>query len=283
MSFLLDTFTDADGTTLAAHTGEIGATWAGPNATVYIIQSNQLTFPASSVINYAYSSGVPGGPEYDINYTVTPSVAGARDKGPTGRQDTTANTGYGAITNGQAWKLQKAIAGVVTILGTYNDPRALPFTAAAQLQLRDAAKKLFVDGVERISNPDNEITGAGRVGFYGRGGSSVLTIAQIEASEPAAGSVFNATGQAALSLTSHSHSYTLFQGGGTALADLTGAGESKAAMHSTGNAYTDFETPGEQPGHYTTPGHTWFHHQYALYKLGITDQPPGPIPPTYTP
>jgi hypothetical protein len=60
--------------------------------------------------------------------------------------------------------LFKTVAGVNTSLGTFNEALINGDERTIKLQIRDATKKVFIDGVERISSADNAITAAGRAG-----------------------------------------------------------------------------------------------------------------------
>jgi hypothetical protein len=57
------------------------------------------------------------------------------------------------------------VSGAQATLGTYagDSPST---TRAVKLQIRNAAKKVFIDGVERISSADNAITATGNPGLY---------------------------------------------------------------------------------------------------------------------
>jgi hypothetical protein len=164
VSAVRDTFTGADGTLLSAHAGELGAAWTlHPSYTGTLqLAGNRLRATSTTATAY-YASGVPSGAEYDVTATITRLSGSVNSIGILGRMDTAANTFYMARYSPSAWQLFKFVNGVSTQLGSAVSD-SFPDTRTVTLEIRDAAKKLFVDGVERISSPDNVITAAGRVG-----------------------------------------------------------------------------------------------------------------------
>jgi hypothetical protein len=175
MAFLTDTFTDTEGTTLASHSGEVGATWAKVTGITgnAEIASNRVRGTSSTTALY-YASGTPATAEYDI----TAVIRRQSDLGTVriyGRLSTTADTGYGVRFNGGAtnvWELQLIQAGTTTSLGTWAETFSNGEDRTVILEIRDATKKVYIDGVERISSADNTVTSAGRVGMRFFAGSS---------------------------------------------------------------------------------------------------------------
>lgn len=162
-----DSFTDADATPLGSHVSDSGHTWTLGTSVfgqLYINASNELANTFSS-LSWYYTSATPETAEYDIQCDISGSGSTG---GPNGRHSTSANTRYFVIYNSGAaqWELTKIVAGAKTILGTYaGDAPTSPRTVL--LQIRDATKKVFIDGAERISSTDNAITAAGRAGVEG--------------------------------------------------------------------------------------------------------------------
>jgi len=165
-----DTFTEASDTTLASHTGETGATWAKHASyagTIRVIGATdrirQDAVSGGDAVYYA--SGTPATAEYDVQASLY--VASNVDfAGLCGRIDTAANTYYLVIyyqANG-TWVLDKVVAGTATNLGTYTQALTLSQSYTVKLEIRDATKKVYIDGVERISSADNAITAAGKGG-----------------------------------------------------------------------------------------------------------------------
>jgi hypothetical protein len=166
-TFVNDTFTDSDGTDLSAHTGEVGATWAyngTDNSGTYLITTNRAHASAGSSRTAIYASGAPASAEYDVQATIT-IVAGTNHiSGVAGRMNISTSHYYIAAYHNTAdqWELRKSIAGVTTILGTWAESLGVGDSRTVKLEIRDAAKKLYVDGIERISSADNAITAAGK-------------------------------------------------------------------------------------------------------------------------
>jgi hypothetical protein len=78
-SFVLDTFTGSGGTTLAAHVGETGATWASVSGTpsdltAYALNgSGQLVMV--SALNPLYASGTPTSADYFVEIELIPTFS----------------------------------------------------------------------------------------------------------------------------------------------------------------------------------------------------------------
>lgn len=167
--FVSDSFTDTDSTALQSHTGETGATWtkhaSGLGADA-IINNNQLAFTDAAGAEY-YASGTPASAEYDVEADVV-VVDTTRDSavGVLGRVDTSALTWYLADHVGSLnqWRLFRRVNGSFTSLGSFSQDLTNATTYELKLEIRDAAKKLYVDGVERISNADDNVKPAGRAG-----------------------------------------------------------------------------------------------------------------------
>lgn len=193
-TFVNDTFTDTNNTNVESHTGETGATWT--EHTSYTsgnskIQTNRAYCATAS--SCLYASGAPATAEYDVT-AVMRCLSGAGNQGPAGRIDTGANTMYFARWDAVAagWQLFRISAGTATQLGStvsFSPSAGTDYTVL--LEIRDAAKKVFVDGVEQISNSNNTITAAGKAGFRSSTAASTTTGFHIDtftAADPAGGS-----------------------------------------------------------------------------------------------
>jgi hypothetical protein len=170
VTFLQDSFTAADGTLITARSGELGATWtvhsvynptpaSGRN---FAIENNGV-FPTvgGSVV---YASGVPGTDEYDVvaDYKY---VSNAGLTAICGRVDTAAATFYYVYHDGTQIILARMVSGTVTSMNAVAYTMTVGSTYEVKLQIRDAAKKVFINNVEIISHADNTITSVGRVGL----------------------------------------------------------------------------------------------------------------------
>jgi hypothetical protein len=155
--------TGSDGTDLGAHTGEIGATWTKVTGVTGAIKltSDRCKGDSGGVSLY-YASGDPTSAEYDveadifvISFTDYPGIGG--------RVSPSAETGYFVWHSTlNEWHLVQVVSGTQTDLGSYNQALAVGTTYHLKLEIRDDAKKVFIDGVERISSSDNTITDAGK-------------------------------------------------------------------------------------------------------------------------
>lgn len=164
-TFVSDTFTDANGTTLQLHTGETGATWTKLAGSDSVIQSNRLDPPAAESVYSA--SGTPAGVEYDVTADlVTLNPVGTGDSAVLGRLVDNSNYYLAQHSSaGGAWRIFKKVTGSFTQLGTFSQSLSASTTYALKLEIRDATKKLYVDGVERVSTTDNALTAAGVAGI----------------------------------------------------------------------------------------------------------------------
>lgn len=170
--FLQDSFTDADGTNITAHTGETGATWSAITgyspATPSKIQNNRL-WTASNQGGYR-ASGTPPSPDYYVEVPITfLSTVSADGLGVAGRISGSANTmyfgRYGVTAGG--WQLFKVVAGTTTQMGSTATAAAPTGTRTLRLVMNGTAISLRVDGVEVLAVTDSAITAAGFAGFRG--------------------------------------------------------------------------------------------------------------------
>lgn len=174
--FLLDTFTDTDGTVLSSHTGETGATWTehpNQNASDFQIQTNRARSVSSgSNISAFYASGTPAGTEYDVNADMVAISTDGSTCGIIVRVSTSAHTWYlcGYTTSGtNRYYIEKLVAGTATEIGS-NTSLANWTTGVTQewlIEVRTGSIRLVVDGVEKAAASDTDITAAGRVGMRG--------------------------------------------------------------------------------------------------------------------
>lgn len=179
--FVQDTFTDTNGTLLQNHTGEIGATWAKyPGFTDDSeIQSNRLKAVSDQANTRYYASGIPsiadvvaqvdvitandpGGVDSDfagLLLRADPNVAAGSDQ----YYVTFAN--MTTILAGNVWTMSKLVGGSYTELGTYISGLSATTTYVLNLKCVGTAISSWIDGVERISVTDSDITAAGRAGL----------------------------------------------------------------------------------------------------------------------
>jgi hypothetical protein len=160
-----DSFTGTDGTLLQSHVGETGATWTKhPNYAADLkILTNRVWGPEWALY---LASGIPSSSEYDVSATITvksnagaTGVVGRADAGP---GDSFYMGRYNASTG--AWELVSCTPNCA-VLGSFAQTLTVGQTYALKLEIRNAQKKLYVDGVQRASSIDNGITAVGRAGI----------------------------------------------------------------------------------------------------------------------
>ncbi len=191
--FATDTFTGTSGTLLDAYS----ANWVAHSssaANALISDANRARKESASGTALYYHTGTPATADYSVEVDVVYfSTSPTQYVGPAGRIDTSANTMY-HFRYSQAdstWYLYRISAGTLNILGTY----AQSFTSGtrrAKLQMIGTAIKGFVDGVERVSATDSNITAAGKAGLRlattatGTGNSQGLHVDNFEAYDESA-------------------------------------------------------------------------------------------------
>jgi hypothetical protein len=176
MATAADTFVDTNGTALQSHTptGNTGAafTWSRhPTRNNDILVDDNRVYCSVNNQRHIYITDItPPSAEYDVTVDTFGVTNATSEIGPSGRYDPTAETGYYAARRYSLADVQlsKAVTGTNTVLGTWS--LAIPASGevlSTKLEIRTAAKKVYVDGVERISSTDDAITGTGRPGIRG--------------------------------------------------------------------------------------------------------------------
>lgn len=201
-SFVNDSLTGVDGTSLEAHVGEQGATWKITAAMV--LEANRVRGGATTY-RYAQASGVPPSPDYSVEVGLfcASIVGGTRRSGPIARQDSNiavdTSYGFGWETN-TGLTLRKRIAGVETVLGTWAHVGEVGENGIAVLSVVGTAIKGFFGGVERIAATDADIATAGRAGFRCQAGAGTSALVDyIIATDLAAGGLAEGRGITSLS------------------------------------------------------------------------------------
>lgn len=175
MAFVSDTFTDTNGTALASHVGETGATWVSHPTTstgamgILNDGTNSGAYPTASATAMYYASGASATAEYDVLSSGVKRVNSVASGFVflAGRIHSTDSTAYvaGFDFASNNWIIQKRIAGSSTALSTIAGTWPENGVKDLKFEIRDASKKLFADGVEVGSTTDNTITAAGKAGF----------------------------------------------------------------------------------------------------------------------
>lgn len=174
--FLQETFTDTDAVLLENHTSDNSKTWSihsvlGGTVSASI-KTNRFYNSSAGQGRHYYSSATPASAEYDVTISLYARSLSVVNKSLIigGRYSTSANTGYQLfmqVINSSRidFTLYKFNAGSPTQLGsTYSLTSVADGNSyTVKLELNDAAKKVYIDGVERISSSNNDITTAGSV------------------------------------------------------------------------------------------------------------------------
>lgn len=177
MAFITDTFTDTSDTALASHTPDQGGTWVQHSSftlgTAVISNANRCRETTSqNEVTVYYNNAAPAAADYDVIVTIrTVSVLGIG--GVIGRASSSANTMYSffySVSDGQ-YMLNRIVAGTTTTIGTFTTTLSVSTNYVLKLEMRAAAIKCYVDGVERISVTDSNITAAGFAGIRVRAGA----------------------------------------------------------------------------------------------------------------
>lgn len=166
MAFVTDTFSGGSDVALTSHAGEVGATWAQIPTTFGSIRVSAAgrAYPAAAQVATCYPVGTPASAEYDVAADVvclsTSGLSGL-SLGVGGRYSTSDETGYLVRTSGTQWGLLRGNSGSFTSLGTFNQTLAAGTTYALKLEIRNSAKKVYIDGVAQITSADNSIASTG--------------------------------------------------------------------------------------------------------------------------
>jgi hypothetical protein len=169
MPFASDTFTDTAGTELSLHTPSGGGSWTlhgSYTRTMVVSDANRCRQGGTAGASCYYHSASPASAEYDVSADLYVKTNNPITMGVAGRIDTATNTMYATryVSGSTQWELLRISGGSSASLGTYVQTLATETAYRVKLEVRDAAKKVFIDGVERISSADNAITAAGRAG-----------------------------------------------------------------------------------------------------------------------
>jgi hypothetical protein len=169
-----DSFTGTNGTLLENHTGETGAAWTyHPNYPADLTLLNGRVWGPEWGLYFA--SGVPPTNEYDVSADLT-VLSNSGAIGVVGRSLTTgADSLYMGRYNATNARWELVICQSTGCQNLDQSPQTLAIgaTYALKLEIRNASKRLYVDGMLRASSTDNTIAQVGRAGI--RSGPGVTT------------------------------------------------------------------------------------------------------------
>jgi len=184
-TFVSDLFTDTNATALQDHTPDTGGTWAEmaftafgiPSTTDAEINTNRCRSLSASGRSRVYRNAAdPGDNEYDISLDMTVGTAGIIDDWEcygrmtaTGTSDADVDRYQGgyffhSTDASKKFFLYKIIAGSNTELASAQEDIGTG-TFGLKLEVRDAAKKVFLDSTEKLTSADDAITQNGRAGL----------------------------------------------------------------------------------------------------------------------
>lgn len=177
-TFVNDTFTDASGTLLEAHTGEVGATWLKNTSfaagSLAISSANRCRDNTASAGASVYTaSGTPPGADYSVFGDIA-CVSLVGEAGVFGRSSTTGTAWYWAryMAATTQWELLVDL----TSLGTFPQTLTPGTTSALELRMAGTAIGLYVDGVLRVSATNSAHAGAGLAGAWGSNATNTTGI-----------------------------------------------------------------------------------------------------------
>lgn len=176
-----DLFTEAADTELSVHTPNVGAGWTvEAGATTFTVVASTEELGKDATAHYARKGDDIGGDIMDVTADVKSSATSARRSQVAGRMTTADfNNAYKGGTQADGslidYALDKEIGGTITNLGTYNANDPVDTYKTVKLEIRTAAKKLFVAGVERISSADENLAGNKYAGVFMLASASAST------------------------------------------------------------------------------------------------------------
>jgi len=170
-----DTFTESVNMALQSHTPDVGGAWVKwtintTGATVIAANDYVIGDDNGSTAGY-FNQQSPASNDYNVIADVyviygNPGYVGVLGRG-------TGNTFYSVHYSTGIWYLNKVIDGVGTDLDTHYDTSVEDNWVTIKLELRDAAKKVYLNDIEILSSNDDSITQVGYGGFRVRATSRV--------------------------------------------------------------------------------------------------------------
>jgi hypothetical protein len=177
---VVDTFTDTDATLLDAHTPESG-TWTKHAASNNNLQiaSNRVRASSNTEGMY-YHSYDHASAEYEIEADFTWVGGTVEAFYLMARMDVTGGTvedryAFGYNAGSTRWQIDVVNAGVFTVLNTSADTLTVTQTYHLRVVCTDAAKTLYVDGVQKCTTATNALTPAGKAGLRLFGATNPMT------------------------------------------------------------------------------------------------------------
>ncbi len=181
VSPVFDTFTEASEIALDSHTPDVGTGWTleiddgsgGIKSRVPELDAGWVLGRSGKTSIYTVQPG-PTSAEYDIivDLRISPEQADAPVWLLARFLDTDNYYAAGIMglsTENPDLVIIKNVASVITTLDSADESIDMTVSRLVKFEIRDAAKKLYIDGVEKLSSVDNALTAAGEVALGGGG------------------------------------------------------------------------------------------------------------------
>lgn len=163
MASVTDNFTDTNGTALSSHTPDSGGTWS-PGGSIMLVNANTLYPSVTQGFTSWYHSAAPASVNQNVQASFVVPHSSAVGPGICARLSSDGLNGYFVDARSGGWYMWERVGGTTTQIGSYVGD--VPTSAkTGLLQVTDATKKVFVDGVERISSGNNNVTASGYFGI----------------------------------------------------------------------------------------------------------------------
>lgn len=185
--FAYDSFSDADGTSLAAHLASDAGAWVRHSASaagIAVINGDRVANENSAGTRIYYHSTVPPSADMDVSADfVCVTDDDSSIPGLAARISAAESTLYFAryVTNGNLWQLYRQVSGTGTQLGSSVSQALTPDSSyRTTLSVIGSRIRLIVDGVIIIQATDTNITAAGFAGLRFQGASTASTGVHID-------------------------------------------------------------------------------------------------------
>lgn len=171
--FISDTFTEASDVDLAAHTPDVGGAWSEhpsytTNGTV-VASEDRFRGNSSTATSLYLNATTPPSANYEVQWVARQTTVGTGSRcGAAARYDASANSGYLVYYDGTEWQLVSAVAGVFTVLATWNGSETANTDYAIRWYISGEMHEITFDGTLRMSARSAAHLSAGRIGVLCR-------------------------------------------------------------------------------------------------------------------
>ena len=165
--FVIDTFTAADGTDLAAHSPGTGGAWSEDNALSATIQTGRVHGPFGYVV-VAVNAATPPSANYHVTADVVLLASGGSYAGVCARwTGGISGTGYDLVfsVSDTKWYLESSVAGVKSTLGTFLDSSFTSGTRQCTLDCSGTTIIASIDGIPQITVTNSAVSAANFAGL----------------------------------------------------------------------------------------------------------------------